>query len=327
MSTQSLMLPKPPGFSLAASSRFVMNFPVGQGGEDTAALNLAFALDRSWQPVGVRITEERSTLKAEIVSNPYAAASEAISSDLARILNLGVDHDPFVAIGGHDPIVEHLRHRYAGLRPVQFPTPWEAAAWAIIGHRIRIARAAVLKQRISERYGHHVEFPGGQVLDSFPGPGTVLGLPAMPGLTARKAKTLDGIARAAVDGVLDTERLLSMTAADASKELQQLYGIGPFSAELILVRGAGAPDLFPANEPRLAKAMTALYGTDEPAEHLRIAQQWRPYRGWVALLIRCWLEDETHEIAHGTRAGTIPTPSFARNAHLPHDAPAPPETD
>ncbi|MGO1628681.1 MAG: DNA-3-methyladenine glycosylase family protein [Microbacterium sp.] len=290
-----------------------MSFAASQGGEDAAAVNFAFTLDRSWQPVGVRVTEQGDTFVAEVVTNPGEASDDEIRRNLVRILNLHVDGDPLEQVGARDQIVEHLRERYSGLRPVQFPTPWEAAAWAVIGHRIRITHAAAIKQRLSARFGHRTEFPGGQVLDSFPSPGVVLSLSAMPGLTVRKFDTLQGIAHAAVDGALDTERLLNLPHTEASAELQTLYGIGPFSAELILVRGVGVADLFPTSEPRLAKAMTALYCTENPDEHLRIAEQWRPYRSWVALLIRRWLEDETGEIARGIPAAAIPTPDFAQH--------------
>lgn len=310
--TTTIELPWPSGFSLAASSRFVMNFAASQGGEAASALNLAFALDRTWLPVGVRVTAGDGAIRAEVVTNPEGASKASIHENLVRILNLHVENDPLARIGSEDRIVEHLRQRYPGLRPVQFPTPWEAAAWAVIGHRVRITQAAAIKQRLSARFGHRTEFPDGQVLDSFPGPEVLLSFPAMPGLTVRKFDTLRGIARATLDGVLDAERLLSLPSAKASSDLQSLYGIGPFSAELILVRGAGVPDLFPSSEPRLAKAMTALYETADRAEHERIAALWSPFRSWVALLIRRWLEDETGEIARGVPVSEVPTPNFAK---------------
>lgn len=48
-----------------------------------------------------------------------------------------------------------------------------------------------------------------------------------------------------------------------------------------------------------------------------------PYRSWVALLIRRWLEDETHEIEEGAPANAIPTPDFARNAQSPDSVSTP----
>jgi DNA-3-methyladenine glycosylase II len=80
-------------------------------------------------------------------------------------------------------------------------------------------------------------------------------------------------------------------------------GIGPFSAELILLRGAGDPDFTPTAEPRLARAMAIAYAikaTPGAANIAEISEIWKPYRTWVALLLRIMLEDETHEIAGQT---------------------------
>jgi 3-methyladenine DNA glycosylase/8-oxoguanine DNA glycosylase len=38
----------------------------------------------------------------------------------------------------------------------------------------------------------------------------------------------------------------------------------------------------------------------------RVSDRWRPYRTWVAFLLRVWLEDQTTEIAKGRHADTIP---------------------
>jgi DNA-3-methyladenine glycosylase II len=50
-------------------------------------------------------------------------------------------------VGERDPVVGEVQHRYPGLRPVGFWSPYEAAAWTIIGHRIRITQAAAIKGR------------------------------------------------------------------------------------------------------------------------------------------------------------------------------------
>ena len=317
MTNPTISLPRPPGFRLAASRRFAMSFPASQCGEASASLDLAFAIDDSWLPVGVHLQETEDSIRAEVVSNPGRADASRIREDITRILNLHVTNGPIAAIGRRDPVVSHLQRQFDGLRPVQFPTPWEAAAWSVIGQRIRITHAAVIKQRLSERFGTRMEFPGSPVLHSFPGPDIVLMLPAMPGLTLRKFETLRGVARAALDGALSSAHLLQLEPKTALAELQQLYGIGPFSAELILIRGAGTPDLLPINEPRLARAMAALYGTKNPTDHEQIAKQWKPFRSWIALLIRQWLETETHEIATGTTAHQVPVPQFVAKHQTP----------
>jgi DNA-3-methyladenine glycosylase II len=92
----------------------------------------------------------------------------------------------------------------------------------------------------------------------------------------------------AEEGELDGGRLRALPSATALAELRTLPGIGPFSAELVLARGAGEPDLFPEHAGRLAAAMRERYDlTDPRPERLRaIAERWRPFRSWVSLLLR-----------------------------------------
>jgi len=206
-------------------------------------------------------------------------------------------------VGELDPVVGEIRRRYPGLRPVGFWSPYEAAAWTIIGHRIRITQAATLKARIAERLGEPVSF-GGRVIHAFPSPQQLAKLDAFPGLAGRKPEWLRSLAQAALDGQLDAARLRALPVADALADLKKLPGIGDFSAGLTLLRGAGAPDAVPNAEPRLARAVALAYGLPGPAtpEQIRaISENWRPYRTWVTLLLRTQLEDETGEITgrHG----------------------------
>ena len=105
----------------------------------------------------------------------------------------------------------------------------------------------------------------------------------MPGLPPVKIERLHGIARAALDGDLDAGRLRAMETAQALVELQRIPGIGLFSAELILIRGAGHPDVFPASERRLHDEMAHEYGLHDPspARLAAIAEAGGPTgRGW-----------------------------------------------
>ncbi|MFF2145705.1 hypothetical protein [Kitasatospora sp. NPDC058190] len=59
----------------------------------------------------------------------------------------------------------------------------------------------------------------------------------------------------------------------------------------MLIRGAGHPDLFPHHAPRLHRATVNAYGLDASAATdvtrlAGIADRWRPYRSWVAPLLR-----------------------------------------
>jgi DNA-3-methyladenine glycosylase II len=224
-----------------------------------------------------------------------------------RILSLDVDGSGFLAVGERDPVVGQVQRRYPGLRPVGFWSPYEAGAWAIIGHRIRITQAAAIKARIAERLGEPVSF-GGRVVHAFPSPQRLARLDTFPGLAGRKPEWLRSLAQAALDGQLDAARLRAMPQEEVMADLKKLPGIGDFSAGLILLRGAGDPDAWPGREPRLARAVALAYGLPGPAtpEQLRqISENWRPYRTWVTVLMRAQLEDETGEITgRPARAGT-----------------------
>lgn len=191
---------------------------------------------------------------------------------------------------------------------MQFHTPYEAAAWAIIGQRIRMTQAATVKNRLATDLGEPVDF-GDRTLPAFPTPDRLADLGPTRGLTDRKVDQLRALARAAADGQLDADRLRQPPREQALAQLQTLPGIGPFSAELVLLRGAGDPDGFPAHEKRLHRAMAAVYhlGEDLDLEALRaIADGWRPYRTWVAVLLRTWLEDRTGETLVSRRADGLP---------------------
>ncbi len=200
-------------------------------------------------------------------------------------------------------MVGELQRRYPGLRPVGFWSPYEAAAWAVLSHRVRIVQAAQVKQRLADEHGTTLKLDGRR-LDAFPAPATLRGLGPLPGVAERKLPWLHAIADAALAGQLDAARLRSLEPAQALQELRSLPGIGPFGAELILVRGATHPDMFPVHERRLHEEMIRAYRLRDPslAELQAVAEGWSPYRSWVALLFRTRREDETGEIAGGRRS-------------------------
>jgi DNA-3-methyladenine glycosylase II len=291
-------------FSLGSSTRFLEGFaPAAYHGHTTGHLDLAFGVDGDWRTIGVCLQQRHDgAVAGEVVGDP-AVDRQAVRAQVARILSLDVDGSGFPLVGERDPVVRRLQGRYPGLRPVTFWSPYEAAAWTVIGRRLRITQAALLKARMAAQLGEVVELHG-DTLAAFPAPARLAALDGFQGLSDRKVAWLHAVAAAALDGRLDAQRLRSLPREQALAELQALPGIGGFSAELILLRGAGDPDHFPRHEPRLHRAMARAYhldGDPQPERLLAIAEGWRPYRTWVCLLLRTELEDDTHEIANQVR--------------------------
>jgi len=218
---------------------------------------------------------------------------------LNAFLSLDVDGSAFPSVGEHDPVIGRLQTRFPGLRPLCFYSPYEAGAWILISHRIRITQAARVKAHMAEELGEALEIHG-ETVHAFPSPARLLQVESFPGLFGRKIEYLHHLAEATIEGRLDATHLRSIPQEQALEELQQLPGIGIFSAEHILLRGAGDPDYLTLNEPRLHRAVAMAYDlkSEPSSEELRaISEGWRPYRTWVTFLLRHMLEEETHEIA------------------------------
>lgn len=269
-----------PSVSLAATAMFVGTLHDG-------GLDLAFPLEGSWKTVGVRIEESNKTINATVFFNPGSATQVEIKAKLEQMLSLNVDGAGFQKIGSKDKVVKALQERNEGIRPALFPSPYEAAARAIIGHQLPLRQGTAISARIAKDHGMQVNVSG-RVLYAFPFPDILAELPAIQGLATRKVEQLR-VLGAKADSLLATPLLRSMDRREALAHLQQLPGIGPFSAELILLRGVGDADAFPHQEKRLQRAMIAAYELDENVriEDLEgIAENWRPYRSWAGLLLR-----------------------------------------
>jgi DNA-3-methyladenine glycosylase II len=221
------------------------------------------------------------------VTADSAAPRELVREQVARMLSLDVDGSAFASVGARDPVAAELMRRYRGLRPVCFHSAYEAACWAIIGNRIRMPQAAALKTTLAKRFGEQVSVDG-VALAAFPAPQRLVDAGELPGLSRLKQDRLRSVAAAAMDGTLLSRNLREQSAQSALATVQRIPGIGPFSAELILVRGAGAPDWFPGNESRLHDSMAKAYGVaaDDLPALTEIARKWAPFRSWVSVLLR-----------------------------------------
>jgi DNA-3-methyladenine glycosylase II len=297
--TRFELVPRGP-FSLAAGAAFLEGFaPAAHRGAEPGHLHLAFVPDGEEAAAGVCLRQPDTNVVGEAFGE---ADPGAVRDQVARILSLDVDGGGFPDVGRRDPVVGELQDRWPGLRPVGFFSPYEAAASALMVQRIRIVQAARIRDRMTAELGQAVDVHG-DLRHAFPGPARLADLGGYPGLTSRKVAYLRALGEAAVAGRLDAARLRALPREQALASLRELPGIGDFSAELVLLRGAGDPDLLPRHEPRLRRAVALAYDLDGPPDEARLAElaeAWRPYRTWVALLLRTLLEETTGEIG-GTR--------------------------
>lgn len=107
------------------------------------------------------------------------------------------------------------------------------------------------------------------------------------GLSRGKFETIRGLALAVRDGSLDFPAVDTMEAQEAIETLTALKGIGPWTAEIYLLFCAGHPDIFPAGDLALQKAVAhafALPARPLPKDLTTMAAGWSPHRGAAALM-------------------------------------------
>jgi DNA-3-methyladenine glycosylase II len=284
-------------FSLAAGAAFLEGFaPAAHQAGAPGHLHLAFVADGGEEAAGVCLRQPSGVVVGQVYGDADLAA---VRDQAARILSLDVDGSGFPEIGRRDPVIGRLQAHWPGLRPVGFFSPYEAAAWCLITHRISVAQAAGVKRRMAAELGEAVDVHG-DLRHAFPGPARLARLDGFPGLYAGKVENLRSLGRAAAAGRLDAARLRALPRAEALAELKRLPGVGDFFAELILLRGAGDPDHLPVHEPLLRRAVALAYELDGPPDEAWLAERaeaWRPYRTWAVLLLRALLEERTGEAA------------------------------
>jgi 3-methyladenine DNA glycosylase/8-oxoguanine DNA glycosylase len=228
----------------------------------------------------VTLREDGGRVLGDLEGDIDEALAAAATRDVERILSLDVDGRGFADVLARDPVLAATAARAPGLRPVLFFTPLHAAAWAIASQRMRAPQAAAALRALTEAHGERV---GGRA--AFPSPARLAALPDdLPGLPAVKVERLRALGAAAADGPLSRDRLRALDADELDATLRDLPGIGPFSADLVGIRGVGDPDALPAAERRIEALVRERYGDGRSLAD--VAEAWRPFRAWGAFLLR-----------------------------------------
>lgn len=113
------------------------------------------------------------------------------------------------------------------------------------------------------------------------------GLKAL-GLTRQKARYVYGLAHAVETGAIDFESVAELGDAEALKTLQELKGIGPWTASIYLLFCEGRIDIWPPGDVALlgAYADAKRRGPSPAMKDLdRKALRWAPYRGLAAHIL------------------------------------------
>ena len=237
------------------------------------------------KPVVLTLRESRGAVSRAILatSSPQLPQRE-LKAAITRMLDLDADVDRFRRLARRDPILGGIVRRRSGIRLPQLLDPFEGLTRAILGQQVSVAGASTMVDRLVRLVSVRTTTASGAFL-AFPTAEQVAEVGGERlrtiGLTRARAATMIGVASRIAEGALDLESLRGVSAENAQAALEELPGIGPWTASYVRMRALGDRDAFPAADLGVIKAMAAA-GIERRAI-AEVAERWKPWRGYATL--------------------------------------------
>ena len=158
---------------------------------------------------------------------------------------------------------------------------WSALVFQVVGQQLSRAAAAAILGRLEALHAGRLPTPA-ELLQT--DAETLRGI----GLSRAKAAYLHDLAARLEDGRLDLERLRALGDDDARTELTQVKGVGRFTADGVLMVALRRPDVWPAADLALRRAVERVWGLDAPASVAEVdalGDRFRPWRTLAAVYL------------------------------------------
>ncbi|MFJ4206383.1 DNA-3-methyladenine glycosylase 2 family protein [Streptomyces sviceus] len=205
-----------------------------------------------------------------------------------RLLDL--DADP-VAIDDQlrtDPLLAPLVDKAPGRRVPRTVDEAEFAVRAVLGQQVSTAAARTHAARLVTAHGEPVDDPEGGLTHLFPTPEALAALdPALLAMPRTRRTTFTTLVNQLADCRLQlgVEHDWSETRA----RLLALPGFGPWTVDVIAMRGLGDPDAFLPTDLGIRRAAQELGLPSTPAALTARAAAWRPWRAYAVQYL--WATD------------------------------------
>jgi len=238
----------------------------------------------------IRLGEQYSLLRVRqdtanhrlICSVSHAPESELLSltEKLRNMFDLYADPIEISNVLGQEPRLKRSLTKHPGLRIAGCWDGFETCIRAIVGQQISVAGAITIVGRLVERYGVECDLGAG-VSYAFPSSKKLaaeleLEHLAMP---RARAQAILNLCQAHASGVIDFDL---MSSAELMHELQNIKGIGPWTASYVALRAMHEPDIMPMQDLVLQKMLVP--GERLTAQQLSIrSEAWRPWRAYATL--------------------------------------------
>jgi DNA-3-methyladenine glycosylase II len=146
-----------------------------------------------------------------------------------------------------EPPLDDLANRFRGMRPPRFPSVFEALVNGVACQQLSLQSGVTLLNRLVDAFGRSPGPPEEGGGKAFPQPqvlaGVDTGLLQALGFSRAKGLAICEMAIAAARGELEYEIFANLDDAAACTRLQELRGVGRWTAEFLL-RGCGRLNIF-----------------------------------------------------------------------------------
>ncbi|NHC40191.1 DNA-3-methyladenine glycosylase 2 family protein [Bacillus sp. MM2020_1] len=206
--------------------------------------------------------------------------------------DLDNDLTSFYEMGKTDPLLKMPVENFYGLRLIGIPDLFEALCWGVLGQQINLEFAYKLKRQFVEKFGDSIEWNGMNYW-IFPSYERIAQLTpndlADIKMTLKKNEYIIGIAKLMVSGELSKEKLLETgNFKEAEKSLIKIRGVGPWTANYVLMRCLRFPNAFPIDDVGLINAIKTLRNMDRKPtkeEILALSVQWENWESYATFFL------------------------------------------
>ncbi len=223
--------------------------------------------------ITVTPSPRRASLRVT-VSASLAGALPSVLSRVKHLFDLACRPDEIASVLGA------LAENHPGLRLPGAIDGFEIAVRAILGQQVSVKVATGIVARLVQAFGEPIETPREGLSLLFPTAARLAALEpseiASRGVIGARARAIVALAKEVAAGRLRLDPSADVPATVAA--LEELPGVGPWTAQYIAMRALAWPDAFPHPDVAVINAMDA-----KPKEALRAAEQWRPWRGYAVL--------------------------------------------
>jgi DNA-3-methyladenine glycosylase II len=239
-------------------------------------------------------TIDKAEVSAKLESDQKLSAGDE-QKTIALVSGLvGAEYDlePFYAYAKKDKIMGDIAQKLRGLKIPSAITVFEALIDSITEQQISLNVAHVLQTNLIKTFGDPLSLDTG-IYYGYSTPqklaSTSLEQIRKCGLSTRKAEYIRDISRMVAEGRLNLEAFKRYK--DVNKiieELDEIKGIGIWTAELTIVRGMQKYEAIPADDLGLHRTISHFYCKDRKItgdEARRIAEKWGKWKGLASFYL------------------------------------------